>query len=317
MLESASSLARCWRIWLLLAVLFPGLAKAVQAPAECQQCNGSAVLCDRRYNEVAYAATHNAMSNRQDHWLAPNQNYGITRQLNDGIRCLMLDVHAWLGRPYLAHTSVLFGHKLLVDGLTEVRTFLDGHPCEVITLILENYVSAESLARAFAAAGLGPYLYSHQPGQLYPTLREMVLSGKRLVVFTDREGGAYPWLHQLWDYCVETPWKAKTVEDLQNRPNRGNPHNALLIVNHFLTNPLPSVRLASQINRKPFIMNRVLACAQQMHRVPNFVNVDFYDTSDVLEVVDALNGIPPGERRSVAAQPQQPFTRVSYRRPLP
>ncbi|HEY5313974.1 MAG TPA: hypothetical protein VIK18_15700 [Pirellulales bacterium] len=292
-----------WLLWLLLVLAMPGGLAARELPLECKQCNGSAILCDRRYDQVAYATTHNSMSNRHDHWLAPNQNFGITQQLDAGIRALMLDVHAFMGRPYLAHTSVLFGRKPLVDGLGEVRTFLDAHPFEIVTIILENYVPSESLDQAFTAAGLEPYLYAHRRGQPFPTLREMVLSGKRLVVFTDRGGGDYPWLHAVWDYCFDTPWKAKSPAELKNQAGRGDPRNPLLIVNHFLMNPLPSVRLAVQVNQNPFLMNRIFACAQEMQRMPNFINVDFYDIGDVFEVVDTLNGLPLAQRRTAAKRP--------------
>lgn len=52
---------------LVLVVLLGGCA-----PPEPQLCNGHAALCDRRLDQVAFAATHNAMSNAEDGWLAPN-----------------------------------------------------------------------------------------------------------------------------------------------------------------------------------------------------------------------------------------------------
>ena len=221
----------------------------------------------------------------------------------------MLDVHAFFGRPYLAHNNVFLGRKLLVDGLREVQVFMATHPYEVVTIILENYVPAASLDQAFTAAGLEPYLYVHQPGQPFPTLRQMVLSGKRLVVFTDREGGAYPWLHDVWGYCFDTPWKASRPDELKNTVGRGKSTSPLLIVNHFLMHPLPSSRLASQVNHNPFMVNRVLACEQEMKRMPNFINVDFYDIGAVFEVVDTLNGIPPAQRRTAIppVQARVPF----------
>ena len=70
--------------------------------------------------------------------------------------------------------------------------FLDSHPAEVLTLILESRVRPGNIAAAFNESGLTPYLYAHQPGQPFPTLRTMIATGKRLVVFTDQGGGAYP-----------------------------------------------------------------------------------------------------------------------------
>ena len=34
-------------------------------------CNGAALLCDRRVDEVTFAATHNSMSSEADGWLMP------------------------------------------------------------------------------------------------------------------------------------------------------------------------------------------------------------------------------------------------------
>ena len=49
-------------------------------------------LCQRRFNEVTYATTHNAMSDASYRgWLFPEQNGSISRQLGDGIRGIMLE----------------------------------------------------------------------------------------------------------------------------------------------------------------------------------------------------------------------------------
>lgn len=57
-------------------------------------CNGHPELCDRRLNEVAFAASHNSMSGADIRdWLFPNQNAGIPQQLEDGVRGFLIDVH--------------------------------------------------------------------------------------------------------------------------------------------------------------------------------------------------------------------------------
>ena len=57
-------------------------------------CNGYAQLCDRPLNEVAFPATHNAMSAaRRRGWFFANQDGGITEQLNYGFRGLLIDTH--------------------------------------------------------------------------------------------------------------------------------------------------------------------------------------------------------------------------------
>jgi hypothetical protein len=70
----------------------PGAVARPSGPAPA--CNGFAELCDKALDEVAFAATHNSMSAAEDpEWIAPNQHSGITRQLDDGIRALLIDTH--------------------------------------------------------------------------------------------------------------------------------------------------------------------------------------------------------------------------------
>jgi hypothetical protein len=57
-------------------------------------CDGSSALCDRRLDEVVFPGTHNSFAaSDEPGWYFANQRYGISRQLDDGIRALTLDVH--------------------------------------------------------------------------------------------------------------------------------------------------------------------------------------------------------------------------------
>ncbi len=57
-------------------------------------CNGHPELCDRRFDSVALATTHNSMSAGDiADWMFPNQQKGIRAQLEDGIRGFLIDVH--------------------------------------------------------------------------------------------------------------------------------------------------------------------------------------------------------------------------------
>ncbi len=57
-------------------------------------CNGSAALCSKPLDQVVFAGAHNAMSNQDvPNWLFPHHEAGIPRQLEDGIRALLFDVH--------------------------------------------------------------------------------------------------------------------------------------------------------------------------------------------------------------------------------
>ena len=75
----------------VVALARPGKTESVEGPMEC---NGSALLCDRPIDEVVFAATHNSMSNvDMTNWMFPQQNGSIKRQLQAGIRGLLIDVH--------------------------------------------------------------------------------------------------------------------------------------------------------------------------------------------------------------------------------
>ena len=64
------------------------------APATARSCDGAAALCGRALNDVVLAGTHNSFAaSSEPGWYFANQRYGISRQLQDGIRALLIDVH--------------------------------------------------------------------------------------------------------------------------------------------------------------------------------------------------------------------------------
>lgn len=253
------------------------------------RCNGSSALCGRRFDRVAYATTHNGMSNADDNWIAPNQTHGIERQLRDGIRGLMLDTHEYRRDTWLCHGDCLFGKRLLADGLCAITRFLDENPGEVVTLIFESYISADQAEEAFRRSGLIDYVHAHPLGAPWPTLGEMVSRDERLVAFSAREGGARPWYHDYFAHAFENPYAARTPGELSCAVDRGSASNSLFVLNHFLTAPLADIELARMINPDPFFTNRVRQCTAERGRPPNFVTVDFYDVGALMPVVEALN----------------------------
>jgi len=65
-----------------------------------RSCNGSAALCDRRLDEVFFPGTHNSFAaSAEPGWYFANQTYGIPRQLQDGIRAFLIDVHYGVRDP--------------------------------------------------------------------------------------------------------------------------------------------------------------------------------------------------------------------------
>jgi len=67
---------------------------ALAAQGAVTECNGSARLCDKTVDQVAFAGAHNAMSNADiPQFMFPNQRHTVRRMLDEGIRMLALDVH--------------------------------------------------------------------------------------------------------------------------------------------------------------------------------------------------------------------------------
>lgn len=63
-------------------------------------CNGAAALCSRRLDQVFFAGTHNSFAAADEPgWYFANQTYPIARQLHDGIRALLIDVHFGVEDP--------------------------------------------------------------------------------------------------------------------------------------------------------------------------------------------------------------------------
>ena len=83
---------------LVLALVLPGPSSEPLARADSAVCNGSADLCDRRLDEVVFPATHNSYAAADEPgWFFANQRFGIERQLEDGIRAFLIDIH--IGAP--------------------------------------------------------------------------------------------------------------------------------------------------------------------------------------------------------------------------
>jgi hypothetical protein len=347
--------ARTWAlvaaVVLLVGVVigaWPGDRKlpSARAVSAGEGCNGHVELCDRRYDEVAFPATHNSMAAASEPgWFFPEQPDGIIAQLDAGIRTLLID--SWYGRAsnrpnvvttvgeardravaeadetfgasavasalrlvgaagltprgpqeaYLCHGLCEIGSTSWRAELAKLRSWLDAHPREVVTIVVQDEVSPADTATLIEQAGLLPAIYE-PAGDGWPTLGQMVDSGKRLVVLMESRGGgsAYPWLLQGFDWIQDTPFLFRTPAALIDgpntcAPNRGGADAPLFLVNHWVTDKSAEVTNAARVNAAVVLRARVEACREERGRMPNFVAVDFYDQGDLFAVVDELNGV--------------------------
>jgi len=322
-------LAVCYMAYVGGELLFvPGCVDSLQLPNSTRGCNGDVALCNRTYSEVCYATMHNAYATTQNGIVVAQHRVCIRSALVHGIRSFMLDVHLTSQNGLkLCHVSCATGAVSLATTLETFREFLELNPREIVTLHLElgynmrfdekDVPDAETvrlktlLVAAYADAGLVRYGFEMRTYH-WPTLEAMVLANTRLVTFSKARSSAdAPWDLHTDAFVSQTPWDNTDIKQL--RANCALPSlvwylqgRSVLVFNHFTTLGAAGVNMASTsalgdalgidalrgINRSPWMEERLTTCAKCLGMFPNFIAVDFWQSSDVMQVVAAFNAVP-------------------------
>jgi hypothetical protein len=327
------------------AIAWIGRPRPAPSAVATDACNGAPGLCSRRLDEVVFPGTHNAMSAADvPEWLFPQQERGISGQLEDGIRALMLDVHYGIpveGRVktdldsemtsrekieeavgkealdaamrirdrlagkaegarglYLCHGFCELGAVPLADTLQRVHEFMVHNPNEVLVLVVEDYITPEDLAAAFAESGLDGLVYRGPAGPPWPTLRQMIDARERVLVLTESGRPGVAWIHPAFQVMQETPYRFKSPSELACTPNRGETAGSLFLMNNWIdTTPAPKPSNAEIVNAYGALVARAKACEAQRGKRPTVIAVDFYRTGALFKAVRTLNGLaePPSD----------------------
>jgi hypothetical protein len=162
-----------------------------------------------------------------------------------------------------------------------------------VTLFIQDEVTPADTAAAFEQAGLLDVVHEQTQGEPWPTLGEMVRTGKRLVVLMENEGGgsAYPWLLQGFDWVQDTPYTNPTLDSFSCARLRGRPDSPLFLLNHWLDGVTSIVTDAQQANARDVLLPQVERCRKERGHIPNYVAVNWYSAGDLFGVVDTLNGV--------------------------
>ena len=193
--------------------------------------------------------------------------------------------------PYLCHSVCELGATPMVTALEDVRSFLEDNRFEVVIIFIEPSIENDEIAAAFHDAGLSPYLATLQRYEPLPTLRDLIASNRRLVVFTERGGGDPPWYHEGFSFTQDTEVGAE-LDECEAR--NGSAASPLLMVNHWVDGFPPPVEANEEVTSLHDLLERAHTCRKQLGRVPNLFPVDFYDTSDIVEAAARLNGVAEG-----------------------
>ena len=298
-------------------------------------CNDHAELCTRKYSDISFAGAHDSPFVGQ--LPTQNQNVDVTGQLNLGLRFLQGQTHRSLEDDNvleLCHTSCIEEDGgSLSDYLKTVNTWLDAHPLQVVTLLLTNgdNVDISLFDNAFNTAGAKKYTYAPPSGEAvplklgsWPTLGDMIDSGKRLVVFLgmanssmslsyyiiyitksllSADSGAntasVPYVLPEFSYYYETPFDTTDPKFPQcdiDRPSGASADGRMGIINHFLDIDvfgidIPDRAAAGTTNSADSIGKQAGLCKSSYGRNPNVALLDYADKGDAVKAQSALNGL--------------------------
>ncbi|MBE3050068.1 hypothetical protein IMZ48_47715 [Candidatus Bathyarchaeota archaeon] len=279
------------------------------APVNTQPCNNYIELCERKYSNVTEVGAHNSPFVREGS-SAANQQLDVITQLNDGVRFLQAQIQfPSPGRgdgPHFCHSSCdMLDAGPIEDWLTRVRRWVDDHPYDVVTILLGNgnYSHPDLYAPHIEASGIVKYAYRPRvlPMALddWPTLSEMIIRGKRVVMFLDYKADqrAYPWLLDQFSQLWETPFDPIDPTfpcDVQRPPDlsEARAKDRLYLLNHNLNAEfslfdsqilVPAVSLLNQTNGESgpgSLGNSTEGCVDMWGRPPKILNLDYYNYGD-------------------------------------
>ena len=173
-----------------------------------------------------------------------------------------------------------------------MRHFLERNPGEVVIFLDEDFVKEPDLASAYRRAGLMPYLATLDRVKPLPTLRQLIRSNRRVIVFTERvPSGNYPWNHEGFSYIQDTPLGATKPTQFSCAPNRGQPDSPLFAMNNWIDRFPPPLSANRAILRESFLLRRARRCRRRRGLLPNLIAGDFYDQGKLIEAVRVLNGV--------------------------
>ncbi|OJJ94703.1 hypothetical protein ASPACDRAFT_5634, partial [Aspergillus aculeatus ATCC 16872] len=288
--------------------------------ANSQPCNGYAEFCERKYSNITMVTAHNSPFVKKNN-VAANQAYPVRTQLDDGVRMVSFEAHYYQDDIYLCHTSCeLLNMGTLESYLTNVTDWVKENPYDVVTVLIVNsdYVDPSNFTAPIQNSGLIDYVY--EPWKIpmnvsdWPTLSEMILAEKRVVVFMDYQAdqSSIPYILDEFSQMWETPFSPLNASfpcTVQRPPGitTAEAEERMYMINHNLdievmlegieilipdTAQLNTTNAVSGFGSLGLMANN---CRAKWDRPPNFLLVDYYNDGNfpgsVFEVAARLNNV--------------------------
>jgi len=311
------------RSFSLLSFLVLPLTSLCALRTRSTACNNSPDLCSKSYGEITHLGAHDSSFVRDSSTgfsTSGNQYYNTTVQLSAGVRLVTTQLHNNNGAIHLCHSSCdLLDAGTLESWLSEIKTWLDSNPNEVITVLLVNSddFDVTDLNNAFVAADIVKYAYTPSSSSAvatWPTLQELISLGTRMMTFvaslSSNSGAAY--LMDEFTYIFETPFEVTAASNFSCQPNRPSSvendiaaalaSNRLPFMNHFLDTSesfgieIPDASAAGTTNAlnggTGNLGDSAATCKSSYSgRQPTFILVDFFDQGPAIGTVDKLNNV--------------------------
>lgn len=219
----------------------------VPQPINTQPCNQYPEFCARKYSNITYIAAHNSPFINPNN-AAANQELGVIQQLDDGIRMLQGQTHRVNNTMYYCHTSCdLLNAGTAQAYFADITSWVKTHPYDVVTILIGNgdYVGVGNFTSPLESSGLAAYAYTPPkiPMSLddWPTLSQMILTGKRVVIFMDYDANPtqVPYILDQFSQLWETPFNPtdQTFPCTVQRPpgiNKNQSESRMYMLNHNL-----------------------------------------------------------------------------------
>lgn len=275
-------------------------------------CNGLESICDLRVNQVLFATVHNA---NHDNGTAFSNNLApLEGALEAGYRGLMLDVCKCVdsfGQDEIifCHSTCAFGTRDPIEVFTNINEFLNRNPSETLVINFELSFGDPTASDLWdvlqGVNGISTKTFTYQGGN-WPTLREMRNLNKQLILFkhggqscaSAGVSGCVDFIQEFHEYAMETKYEFTSVDDVENSDlsctgDRGTTGSRdFYAINNFVANGLigtPSQSASEHVNEKLFLQQRLKDCETQTGLKANFINVDFWQTGDVIQVTQEEN----------------------------
>ncbi len=198
---------------------------------------------------------------------------------------------------YLCHVVCELGALEAVPAFRKIKDWMDRNPREVLMFIIEDAAPTAAIKQAFEDSGLAAYANDVPvgDGQPFPTLEQMIDSGKRLWVMAEAKGEPTGWYRQAYAITQETPFAFTSVGLLRSptscRPNRGGTRQAAL-PDEPLGRVLPAAAARRRRREQAAVPpERAHECERARDARRQLLAVDFAERGDVLAATDSLNGV--------------------------